>query len=188
MFSNDGRHSGWLSEQQWKTATLALPIPCVDFVPVRRDSCGAIEFVGIILRDSPFNAVPTWCHLGGRVRRGETIASSIRRHADDAFGTDCPVAIPLAPRHATVFEWFPDHLAPTEETLTETPVFGTDPRKHAISIGFIVEAEQELSVQRGGEALDFAWVEPSELDVYAMWPGSREFIYRLLDDCHAVQR
>ncbi|MCH5645494.1 DUF4916 domain-containing protein [Gordonia sp. ABSL49_1] len=188
MLSNDGRYSGWLSEQQWESAISTLPIPCVDFVPVRRDSCGAIAMVGIILRNSPFNDVPAWCHLGGRVLRGETIATSIRRHAYDAFGRDCPMAIPPAPRHATVFEWFPDYLAPTKDGHSDTYVFGTDPRKHAISMGFIVEAEEGLSVRPGGEALDFAWAEPSELDSYAMWPGSREFIYRLLDDGHALQR
>lgn len=149
----------------YATIERSVPIACVDFVPRRG------EEVGLILRESPFGRV--WCHLGGRIQRGETIAAALRRHADDtlAVGLD----LPEDPQPAYVHQWFPDEVRPHDEGA-----YGRDPRKHAIGLSFVVDISGDPRPRN--EALDFGWFATHDLP-RPLWPGSDELIRRLV---HAV--
>ncbi|MCR2824236.1 DUF4916 domain-containing protein [Microbacterium sp. zg.Y909] len=145
----------------------SLPLACVDFVPVRHDADGAVE-VGLILRDSPFGDV--WCHLGGRVLRGETIAGAIRRHAAETLGAE--VDLPSDPQPDYVYQWFPPDMVPSD-----APAHGSDPRKHAIGLSFVVALTGAITPR--GEALDFAFFPLAGLP-QPLWPGVDGLLQRLL--------
>lgn len=155
----------FLPADTYRLVEESMPIVCVDFVLVRVRN-GSQE-LGLILRDSPHGEV--WCHLGGRVRRGETIADAIRRHSRETIGIE--PTLPLNPQPDYVYEWFPADLAPTDGTVS-----GDDPRKHAIGLSFAVEAEGEPRAQ--DEAHEFAFFNAAELP-QNVWPGCRELFARL---------
>lgn len=124
----------------------SVPIACVDFVPYRDTARGERE-IGLILRESPFGQV--WCHLGGRIGRGETIRGALLRHADDTLGVS--LDLPDDPQPDYVYQWFPPENRPMDAgELT----YGDDPRKHAIGLSY-VHASGDPAPQN--EALEFAW-------------------------------
>lgn len=143
-----------------------MPIACVDFVPARVDASGARQ-IGLILRDSPHGRV--WCHLGGRVQRGETLHDAIGRHARDTLGVE-PV-LPTNPQPDYVYEWFPPEIAPNDGTL-----FGDDPRKHAIGLSFVVQIDGAVTALN--EALDFGWFSLEALPA-PLWPGCETLLAAL---------
>ncbi|MFB9647060.1 NUDIX hydrolase, partial [Microbacterium terregens] len=130
-------------------------------------NAGAAQRVGLILRHSPYGEV--WCHLGGRIQRGETIADALRRHARETLQIDIELA--LEPQPVDVFQWFPAEVAPDDGTP-----YGDDARKHAIGLSFIVEHEGAPTPQ--GEALDFAYFSLDELPE-PLWPGCGRLLGRL---------
>ena len=126
-----------------------------------------IDELGLILRDSPHGEV--WCHLGGRIQRGETIADAIRRHGRETLGIE--PYLPLNPQPDYVYEWFPPEIAPGDGTA-----FGDDPRKHAIGLSFVLETE--VGARPANEALDFAYFAPDQLPEN-LWPGCLALFERL---------
>jgi ADP-ribose pyrophosphatase YjhB (NUDIX family) len=146
----------------------SMPIACVDFVSIRHR---ATTEVGLIRRESPFGVV--WCHLGGRINRGETIAQALCRHANDTL--DVSLNLPDDPQPDYVYQWFPPAIAPNNGI-----VHGDDPRKHAIGLSFVVEMAGDP--QARNEAIDFAWFAVSELPE-ELWPGTEYLIRTLLDRC-----
>jgi ADP-ribose pyrophosphatase YjhB (NUDIX family) len=143
----------------------SLPIACVDFVPLR--GIEPVE-VGLILRDSPFGRV--WCHLGGRIQRGETLADALRRHARETVGVDLELLTDPQPDY--VYQWFPAGVAPTDGTP-----YGRDPRKHSIALSFVTTFVGVPFPQN--EALDFSFFPVDDLPK-EMWPGSGHLINKLL--------
>lgn len=139
----------------------SMPIACVDFVP--KDSAR----IGLILRESPFGRV--WCHLGGRILRGETIAAALHRHARETLAID--LRLPPDPQPAYVYQWFPPEIRPDDGMP-----HGEDPRKHAVGLSFIVEHEGEPSPR--GEALEFGWFGADALPS-PLWPGTATLLDRL---------
>lgn len=156
----------FLSPDLYAQIEASVPIPCVDFVPLRHR--GETAQVGLILRESPFGRV--WCHLGGRVRHGETVADALRRHARDTLAVS--LDLPLNPQPRFVYEWFPPEIAPTDGT-----VYGDDPRKHSIALSYVVTLGAEAP-QPQNEAIDFGWFAVDALPT-PMWPGSADMIARL---------
>lgn len=144
----------------------SVPIICVDFVPVRSGDHGTE--VGLILRESPFGRV--WCHLGGRVQHGETIAGAIRRHAHDTLGVEVDPG--PDPQPALVYQWFPDDLRPPTGLVT-----GHDPRKHAVALSFVVEFVGNEPDPRN-EALDFGYFSIDALPE-PLWPGCEHVVRQL---------
>ncbi|MFE5407794.1 DUF4916 domain-containing protein [Microbacterium sp. NPDC056569] len=140
----------------------SVPLACVDFVPVQEDR------VGLIRRASPFGQV--WCHLGGRILRGETMAQALRRHAHDTLAVD--LVLPDDPQPAYVYQWFPPEIMPQDGVA-----YGSDPRKQAVGLSFAVEITGTPVAQN--EALDFGWFQPGALPA-PLWPGSAELLRRLL--------
>lgn len=155
----------------------SVPLVCVDFVPVRRDSAARITHVGLILRDSPFGRV--WCHLGGRVLYGETVANAIRRHARDTLDVD--VHVGDDPQPDWVYQWFPDAVAPRPAAdgtaEPSTLVFGRDPRKHAVGLSFTLDLGDHAP-HPGNEALDFGYFAVDALPS-PLWPGCEALLSRL---------
>ena len=150
----------FLPGELYSTIEQSMPIACVDFIPVRTVGDGRRE-IGLILRDSPFGEV--WCHLGGRVNRGETIVQALRRHARDTLDVDLAIASNAQPDY--VYEWFPPDIAPTDGTA-----HGDDPRKHAIGLSFVVDLIGTPAPRN--EAVDFSWFERDAWP-HAVWPGAR---------------
>lgn len=161
--------NGWvpyLPDDTYALVERSMPIACVDFVP-RRDTARGVE-VGLILRESPFGRV--WCHLGGRVQRGETIAAAIQRHALDTLATRAVLTSDPQPDY--VYQWFPPEITPDDGIP-----YGVDPRKHAIGLSFVVAIEG--APQPRNEAIDFAFFPLDELPD-PLWPGSGYLIDRML--------
>ncbi|MCT9819040.1 DUF4916 domain-containing protein [Microbacterium sp. W1N] len=146
----------------------SMPLACVDFVPVRRASNRVAE-IGLILRDSPFGRV--WCHLGGRILRGETIAGAIRRHATDTLG-DVVVELPADPQPDYVYQWFPP-----DDTPADAPPHGVDPRKHAIGLSFVVTLSGAVTPRN--EAHEFGYFAVGDLPT-PLWPGTEGLLQRML--------
>jgi ADP-ribose pyrophosphatase YjhB (NUDIX family) len=143
----------------------SLPIACVDFIPLR--GVDTVE-VGLILRDSPFGRV--WCHLGGRIQRGETVADALRRHARETVSVELELLSDPQPDY--VYQWFPSAVAPTDGTP-----YGHDPRKHSIALSFVTRFVGVPFPQN--EALDFSFFPADDLPK-DMWPGSEYLIDKLL--------
>lgn len=155
----------YLPDELYAQIEASVPVACVDFVPVRITDRGG-EF-GLILRDSPYGRV--WCHLGGRVRHGETLAAALQRHARDTLGAS--LALSNDPQPGYVYQWFPESIAPTDGTP-----FGKDERKHSIGMAFIVELSGEPVARN--EAHEFAWIPAGDLPT-PLWPGCRHLFERL---------
>jgi ADP-ribose pyrophosphatase YjhB (NUDIX family) len=160
------RGMSYLPDDLYASMERSMPISCVDFVPVRTASDGTLQ-VGLILRESPFGNV--WCHLGGRVRHGETIAQALQRHAEDTLSTR--LQLPDDPQPTWVYQWFPPDLAPDADWP-----YGTDPRKHSIALSFT--ATLDGAPQPRNEALDFAYHPIDDLPEL-LWPGCRELLAKL---------
>lgn len=160
------RSMSFLPADLYETVEKSVPIACVDFVPVRESPGGRRE-IGLILRDSPYGRV--WCHLGGRIFHGETIAQALQRHAIDTL----TVALDISddPQPSWVYQWFPPELAPSGDWA-----HGSDPRKHSIGLSFVVELDGEPIAQK--EAVDFAFFAPDDLP-QPLWPGCEELLTRL---------
>lgn len=158
-----GQNAGmtFLPDELYATVERTMPIACVDFVPWRPRE------VGLILRESPFGRV--WCHLGGRIQRGETIAAALRRHAADTLAVE--LHLPEDPQPAYVYQWFPDAIRPADGFP-----YGQDPRKHAIGLSFVAAISGEPSARN--EAFEFGWFPVSALP-QPLWPGTGELIQRL---------
>lgn len=149
---------GFLSSDVYGQIEASMPIACVDFVLVRESSRGSREY-GLILRESPYGQV--WCHLGGRVLRGETIAAALQRHAAETVGVR--LVLPVDPQPKYTYQWFPAVDAPTDGTP-----FGSDERKHSIGMAFLAHFEGQPRARN--EAITFAWYRGDALPG-PLWPG-----------------
>ena len=167
-----------LPHDLYATIDASVPIVCADFVPVRRDAAGTLTHLGLIRRSSPFGEV--WCHLGGRVWRGETLAQAIERHLADSL-TGLTLGLAPDPQPDYVYQWFPDDIAPPAATKAGTTAlsYGRDPRKHAIGLTFVLDAAGEAAVRPGGEALDFAF-HPIDSLPNPLWPGCDQLFDKLI--------
>ncbi len=162
---------GSLSDQDWEAVQARVPIVCVDVVPVKRNPLGAITHVGLIKRTSPFGGQEVWCQIGGRVRRSELLAEAANRHCRDALGVAAYKE--SDPRPGYVMQWFPDY---------DGSDWGSDPRKHAVSVCYLVDLPGALEAQPHSEALDFSWFPvPEGMPPPAQtWPGTHLLVERLL--------
>lgn len=143
----------------------SVPIVCVDLVPYETDRSG--RSIGLILRESPHGRV--WCHLGGRIWRGETTRDALRRHAQDTLCVD--LELPTNPQPDYVYEWFPPDVAPRDGTS-----YGNDPRKHSVGLSYVVKINGRP--QPRNEALDFGYFTAAELPE-PLWPGTLDLLRRM---------
>lgn len=174
---------GHLSDEGLAAARAAVPILCVDIVPVRA-TCGGRGQVGLILREMPGRDEPVWCHLGGRVRRGEALHSALLRHLRSTIsGADADVVEDPQPDY--VMQWFPTSQ-PADHALTH----GYDPRQHAVALVYALELRGQPRVQADGEALNFRWWNMDRLVASrsSLWPGSLATVRGALGAAQARQR
>jgi hypothetical protein len=171
----DENNQRWLSDGEWQFVQARVPIPCVDIVPARKTERGDPQ-VGLILRASPFEGRKLWCHLGGRIVRGETIGQAILRHCHSTL-VNFEVEIGTDPQPQYVKQWFPSEIMPGGNG----PLFGIDPRKHAIANSFLIWTDCLPSAKPGGEALEFHWFPAAALpDESEIWPGTVDLVALLL--------
>jgi hypothetical protein len=169
---------GWLDESMWDMIQGAVPIVCVDLVPVRRRTLSEGHEVGLIRRHTPFAGKIAWCQVGGRVHRGETIRDSLLRHLHGTL-SGVRVDLPSDPQPGYVMQWFPV-LPPSEPAAGVW--YGLDPRRHAVALSFGVEIGGDPIPVPGGEAMEFSWFAAEELDALRseLWPGTESLIQALL--------
>ena len=149
----------WLATDDWTWAQQALPIACVDVVPVRVGPDGrAVERVGLIRRDTPHQG-HRWCLVGGRLWRAESFANAAARQLRETLGPD--VAFDPLPADRQ-----PDHVA--QYFPTARPDGLLDPRQHAVTLTFVVPLGGD-GVAHGGEALDFRWFPADRLPPPSEW-------------------
>src|ERR1035437_2926788 len=99
------RLNGRLPRYLYALATKLAPVACVDVLPWRCDDEGFK--VGLIQRLDEKGEV-SWCFVGGRVHRSETLEAAIARHIHDTLGDKMTWA-PIDYAHpATIGEYFPD--------------------------------------------------------------------------------
>lgn len=162
------REAGWLEDAQWEEVVGRVPIACIDLLPVTRDAFGNVDRIGLILRDGAPSGVPVWCHLGGRVRLGETLTDAAHRHlAETLLDTG---AANVGTESFFVNQYFP------------TPVAGAgrDNRKHAISSCYLVEFAPESAPRPRGEALAFQWFTATDVPSGDdLWPGCELMLERV---------
>ena len=164
--ARDNGGMAYLPDDLYRQIESSMPIPCVDFVATRTAPDGTREY-GLIRRQSPYGQV--WCHLGGRIQRGETITEALQRHANDTLGAG--LDLPIDPQPAYTYQWFPSADTPSDGTP-----FGRDERKHSIGMAFLADLVGDPSPRN--EALDFAWF-TSESIPADVWPGCEHLFAKL---------
>lgn len=164
---------GWIRPDLWAATQASIPIVCVDVVPVRRDPLGSPVQVGLIRRLG-FEDRAVWCHVGGRVLLGESLAEALSRHLRDTLQLDILPLLGPDPQPLYVQQYF-------REERPDVPSAGRDPRKHAVGLSYVVTLEGTPSPVRGGEALEFSWFNVEELSaVTDVWPGSMRMVRAVL--------
>ncbi len=140
---------GWLSPDQLRDARERLPILYVNVVPVRVDERSQVTSVGLLLRATEAGRIQREL-VAGRVLYHERLRDAILRHVERDLGPMALPQVPLAPQPFAVAEYFP--------TPGVTPFH--DPRQHAVALGYVVVLMGDCVPQ--GNALDLAWLTPSE--------------------------
>jgi ADP-ribose pyrophosphatase YjhB (NUDIX family) len=135
--------SGWLPRPAYWLARQALPIPCVDVLPIREGN-GAPQ-VGLIRRIGPGGRNGGWALVGGRVLRLESLEEAIARHLRSTLGPAIRIGQVDAARPLYAAEYSPDGR----------PGGRIDPHKHAIALSYVVPIDGEPKPR--GEATGFQW-------------------------------
>ncbi|WP_185973229.1 DUF4916 domain-containing protein [Aeromicrobium piscarium] len=154
-----------MSAADWRWAQDHLPILCVDVLPIA--TIDGQRHIGLIEREHPEGTM-VWCHLGGRVWRGETIAEAIRRHLNETL-SGAEVHVPDEPQPQLVMQWFPER----RDGLTHS---GVDPRKHAVALCFVLPVAPAACVSDGGEGLKFRWFAAGDEKRVPLWRGTDSMI------------
>ena len=146
---------GWLSDIALDETRARVPILYVEAVPVRVDSLGQIEHVGVLLRGSVTTGELSRTLVSGRVLHGESLRDALLRNLEKDLG---PTAFPQLPATLvpfTVAEYFPlPGLTPLH-----------DPRQHAVALVYVVPVTGECAPRQ--DALELTWLTPQE----AVSPG-----------------
>jgi ADP-ribose pyrophosphatase YjhB (NUDIX family) len=157
-----------LPEDLWATVQASVPIPCVDVVPVR--GTGDALQVGLIRRRYADAGEPVWCHLGGRVRHGETTDEALARHVRETL-VQAHVDVGPDPQPHHVVQWFPPDVRTGDR-------YGRDPRKHALSLCWALPLGDHVRVRDGGEGTALHWFrhDLADLSDHDLWPGTRHLV------------
>lgn len=138
----------WLSPEELAFVRSKVPIVYVDVVPVRLDSDGTLEAIGLLLEGSDNGLTRTI--VSGRVLFHETIHQALHRHIEKDLGLMALPQLPIPLVPFTVGEYFP------------TPGQGLfDERQHAISLGYIVPMNGDVAAS--SDAVEFSWFTPREI-------------------------
>lgn len=159
-----------LDDDTWALVQQSVPIVCVDVVPYRLHD-DALQ-VGLIRRPYAGDGEPVWCHLGGRVEHGETTTEAVLRHiVTTVSGAVIAIEQDAQPHH--VMQWFPQ----PREGCSD---YGTDPRKHAVSLCWALPLGDSLQAEPAGEGDDFSWFTTDLDGARPLWPGTETLVARTL--------
>jgi|SRR5690625_601934 len=140
---------GWLSEFALEETRSRVPILYVEAIPVRLDSWGQLEQIGLLLRGSSSGKL-NYAFVAGRVFHGESVREALIRNLEKDLGS---AAFPrLQPDIApfTVAEYFPlPGVAPLH-----------DARQHAVALVYVVPVSGDCEPRQ--DALEVTWLSPSD--------------------------
>ena len=141
---------GWLSEFQLEETRSRVPILYVEAIPVRLDSLGQVEAIGVLLRGSSTTGELTRSFVSGRVLLGEPIRTALMRNLEKDLGPTAFPQLPAAIAPFTVAELF--------QLPGVTPLY--DHRQHAVALAYIVAVAGECAPRQ--DALELTWLTPEE--------------------------
>lgn len=140
---------GWLSEFALDETRSRVPILYVEAVPIRLDSLGQLEQIGLLLRGSAAGKL-SYAFVSGRVFHGEAVREALIRHLEKDLG---PAAFPQLPPDIapfTVAEYFP---LPGVKPLY-------DPRQHAVALVYVVPVSGDCAPRQ--DALEVTWLDAEQ--------------------------
>ncbi|MGJ9422499.1 NUDIX hydrolase family protein [Aeromicrobium sp. CF3.5] len=141
---------GWLSDIALEETRSRVPILYVEAVPVRVDSLGLVESVGVLLRGSATGEM-THTLVSGRVMHGESVREALMRNLEKDLGPTAFPQLPVSTVPFTVGEYFP---LPGVSPLH-------DPRQHAVALTYVVPVTGDCAPRQ--DALELSWLTPDEL-------------------------
>lgn len=157
------RGDDWIPQEEYERIQARVPILCVDLLPLQ-PSTGA---VGLIRRET-YGGNEGWCLIGGAVKRNEDLLAAIARHVDSTLGGDV------------------EHELSSDEPLVVAQYFTEaragrlhDPRKHAVALSYTGTLHGDPQPQ--GEAIEFRWFGPDELDTVHFGFGQGDVVGELLN-------
>lgn len=159
---------GWLSDIALSETRSRVPILYVEAVPVRLDSLGCVEEIGILLRGSSTTGRMTRTLISGRVLHNESVREALLRNLEKDLG---PTAFPLLPASLvpfTVAEYFP---------IPGVALY--DERQHAVALAYVVPVTGDCNPRQ--DALELTWLTPTEAgsgEVLADMEGGRGSLLR----------
>jgi len=138
-----------IPETLYQKITALVPIPCVDLVPVRKES-GTLEILLIKRKIEPEKG--KWCLIGGRVIGGrevkpERLSGAIKRQAKIELGVEVKIISPWDANHPAV--------------LFDEP--SCDPAKYPIIAVYPVEVVKNSVIKVGPESSKTKWFEYDDL-------------------------
>lgn len=160
---------GWLSDIALDETRSRVPILYVEAVPVRLDSLGHVELIGVLLRGSATTGELTRTLVSGRVMHGESLREALLRNLEKDLG---PTAFPQVPPSTVPFsvaEYFP--------LPGVTPLY--DPRQHAVALAYVVPVTGDCAPRQ--DALELTWLTPEDAasdDLLAEMEGGRGSLLR----------
>jgi ADP-ribose pyrophosphatase YjhB (NUDIX family) len=162
-----GAGDRWIPQRDYDLILGHVPILCVDLISL---SEGVPPKVGLIERDT-YAGGKGWCLVGGAVLRDEPLTTAVVRHLKATLGDRIEVD-PDSLKLFGIVQYFTD------------PGIGRfyDPRKHAVSLTYTGRCRGDAQVQQSGEAHDFAWFSPGELDQLSYGFGQGELVTSYLRD------
>lgn len=141
---------GWLSDIALDETRSRVPILYVEAVPVRIDSLGQVELVGVLLRGSATTGELTRTLVSGRVMHGESVREALLRNLEKDLGPTAFPQIPASTVPFSVAEYFP--------LPGVAPLY--DPRQHAVALAYVVPVTGEFNPRQ--DALELTWLTPEE--------------------------
>ena len=141
---------GWLSEFQLEETRARVPMLYVEAIPVRLDSLGQVEQVGLLLRGSATTGTLARSFISGRVLHGESVRGALMRNLEKDLGPTAFPQLPATIAPFTVAEYFP--------LPGVTPMY--DARQHAVALAYVVAVTGECDPRQ--DALELTWLTPQE--------------------------
>jgi hypothetical protein len=141
---------GWLSDIALDETRSRVPILYVEALPVRLDSLGQVELVGVLLRGSATTGELTRTLVSGRVMHGESVREALLRNLEKDLGPTAFPQIPVSTVPFSVAEYFP--------LPGVTPLY--DPRQHAVALAYVVPVTGDCAPRQ--DALELTWLTPED--------------------------
>lgn len=138
----------WLSKEKIDLVRRLVPMLYLNLVPVKLDTTGQIEAVGLLMSGTAEGGMVREI-ISGRVLLNESIRAAIIRHIEKDLGE---LALPQLPAHLTPFTVVEYNAIPGTEYY--------DRRQHAIAIAYIVPIAGECVMSE--DSLDFSWFSARE--------------------------